>query len=175
MADIDLAEMERRDDPRFFEPNRTISHDEAREIAQRFINMHFNNEGEHSRASIPADQERDDDLLICAYIAQRRREETALSSRVRALEAALREAEHDAMRYRYLREHCCSHYPMTHDQPAEWSIEWGFQQITPDERYGSFDKWIDRDIERLDLDARAALTAAQGESRQDATDGGTNE
>lgn len=52
----------------------------------------------------------------------------------------------DARRYRYLRDYCSSHYPMTHEQPAEWSIGWQFQQGTPDERYGSFDSWIDRDI-----------------------------
>lgn len=52
----------------------------------------------------------------------------------------------DAARYRYLRDHCSWHYPMTQEQPAEWSIDWEFQQSTPDEAYGSFDIWIDRDM-----------------------------
>lgn len=54
----------------------------------------------------------------------------------------------DAARYRYLIEHCSSHFPMTHEQPAEWSIGWEFQQNKPHEAYGSFDIWIDADIER---------------------------
>lgn len=73
----------------------------------------------------------------------------------------LREAlEKDALRYRYLREHCSSHYPMSYDpaQPAEWSIGWEFQQGKPHERFGTFDSWIDRDIERLDPEERAALS-----------------
>jgi hypothetical protein len=51
---------------------RPISHDEAREIAQRLINSHFRNEP-HARASIPAKPDYDDDLLISAYIEQQRR------------------------------------------------------------------------------------------------------
>lgn len=56
-------------------------------------------------------------------------------------------AAKDAARYQYLRDHCSSHYPMTQEQPAEWSIGWEFQQSKPHEAYGSFDKWIDADIE----------------------------
>src|SRR5690349_4458951 len=37
-------------------------------------------------------------------------------------------AQNDALRYRYLKDHCSSFYPMTHEQPAEWSIGWEFQQ-----------------------------------------------
>lgn len=59
----------------------------------------------------------------------------------------VRESIADAKRYRYLRDHCSSHYPMTHEQPAEWSIGWEFQQRLPEEAYGSFDHWIDLDIE----------------------------
>lgn len=55
-------------------------------------------------------------------------------------------AAKDAARYQYLKNHCSSHYPMTHEQPAEWSIGWEFQQSTPLESHGSFDKWIDGDI-----------------------------
>lgn len=61
--------------------------------------------------------------------------------------ASASEAINDAARYRFLRDNCSSHYPMTYEQPAEWSIGWEFQQATPAEAYGSFDKWIDADIE----------------------------
>ncbi|WP_037152995.1 hypothetical protein [Rhizobium freirei] len=59
----------------------------------------------------------------------------------------VRQLRHDALRYQYLRDHCSSFYPMTHEQPAEWSIGWEFQQVKPHEAWGSFDKWIDADIE----------------------------
>jgi hypothetical protein len=67
--------------------------------------------------------------------------------------------ERDALRYRYLREHHSSHYPMSHEQPAEWTICWDFQQVTPAEAYGSFDSWIDRDIAALDEEDRALLSS----------------
>ena len=54
---------------------RPISHDEAREAMQRFVNSHFNNPRdtqEHARMSIPANPERDDDLVLSAYIEQQR-------------------------------------------------------------------------------------------------------
>lgn len=69
-------------------------------------------------------------------------------------------AVRDALRYRFLRDHCGSSHPMTQGQPAEWSIEWGFQQQTPDDAAGAFDALIDRDIERLDADDREALGGA---------------
>jgi hypothetical protein len=47
-----------------------ITHDQARAALQRFINRHFNNPGEKSRASIPAHQD-DDDILLSDYITQR--------------------------------------------------------------------------------------------------------
>lgn len=59
----------------------------------------------------------------------------------------VRDLRKDALRYQYLKDHCSCHYPMTHEQPAEWSIGWEFQQSKPHEAYGSFDKWIDADIE----------------------------
>ncbi len=73
----------------------------------------------------------------------------------------VRELRKDALRYRYLKEHCSSFYPMTHEQPAEWSIGWEFQQSKPHEAWGSFDKWIDADIEarsqrQAELDAEDA-------------------
>lgn len=66
----------------------------------------------------------------------------------RTIYSLVADAKADAERYRYLKECCSSHYPMTHEQPAEWSIGWEFQQRTPDERYGSFDLWIDCGISR---------------------------
>lgn len=66
----------------------------------------------------------------------------------RSIYSLVSDAKADAARYQYLKECCSSHYPMTHEQPAEWSIGWEFQQRTPDERYGSFDLWIDCDISR---------------------------
>ena len=51
---------------------RTISHDEAQQIAKRFIDGHFNNKGDHPRISIPARPDYDDDLLLLAYIEQQR-------------------------------------------------------------------------------------------------------
>lgn len=57
-----------------FETKREISHAEAREIAHRFINSHFHpRRGDGARMTIPADTERDDDLLILSYIAQQER------------------------------------------------------------------------------------------------------
>lgn len=50
---------------------RIISHDEAREIAQRLINSLFRKEP-YARIGIPARPDYDDDLLICAYIEQQR-------------------------------------------------------------------------------------------------------
>lgn len=49
---------------------RVVTHDEARAAAQRFIDGHFNNPGERPRISIPADLERDDDVLLMDYIEQ---------------------------------------------------------------------------------------------------------
>ena len=50
---------------------RTISHDEARESAQRLINSHFGTEPQ-AIVSIPANPDGDDDLILMAYIAQQR-------------------------------------------------------------------------------------------------------
>jgi len=54
---------------------RQISHDEAQEAMQRLVNSHFRNDPathEHARMSIPANPDRDDDLVLSAYIAQQR-------------------------------------------------------------------------------------------------------
>ena len=54
---------------------RPISHDEAQEATLRLINSHFNNPRdthEHARISIPANPDRDDDLILFAYIRQQR-------------------------------------------------------------------------------------------------------
>jgi len=48
---------------------RVISHEEAREIAHRLVNSHFR-KPDHARVSIPANPDRDDDLLIMSYIEQ---------------------------------------------------------------------------------------------------------
>lgn len=50
-----------------------VSHDEAREILNRFVSSHFRKtDEEHARFSIPADFRRDDDLRMIAYIDQQR-------------------------------------------------------------------------------------------------------
>jgi hypothetical protein len=49
--------------------SRRISHDEARESAQRLINSHFGSEPV-ARATIPANPDGDDDLILLAYIKQ---------------------------------------------------------------------------------------------------------
>jgi hypothetical protein len=59
------------------ETQRPIAHDEAKQIAHRFINKHFNNHRQDGttdwpRITIPADTERDDDLLLISYIEQQR-------------------------------------------------------------------------------------------------------
>jgi hypothetical protein len=99
------------------------------------------------------------DLL--AGIALSRADKIALCDQ--ALRAE--ELERDAMRYRHLRDHYGHHLPMTETQPAEWSISWEFQQSTPQERHGTFDFIIDRDIARWAAeDARdAAIDRALGE------------
>lgn len=60
-----------------------ISHDEARQIARRFCNSHFNRGADKARISIPADVNRDDDLLMDQYID----EQCAMSARIADLEA----------------------------------------------------------------------------------------
>lgn len=50
---------------------RTISHNEAREAAQRLFNSHFRQEP-CARIGIPARPDYDDDLVLLAYIDQRR-------------------------------------------------------------------------------------------------------
>jgi hypothetical protein len=47
-----------------------ITEEQARAAVSRFANRHFNNPGEKSRATIPAD-ENDDDILLMDYISQR--------------------------------------------------------------------------------------------------------
>lgn len=56
----------------FWMTDREILHDEAKLIAQRLINSHFGND-DRAHVSIPANPDRDDDLLILAYIEQQRR------------------------------------------------------------------------------------------------------
>lgn len=59
-----------------WETARTITHEEAHEIARRLIASHFHRtDCETARASIPANPDRDDDLLINSYIKQQARKE----------------------------------------------------------------------------------------------------
>lgn len=53
---------------------RPISHDEAREAVHRLVNSHFKQDP-RARMSIPANVDRDDDLVVCAYIEQQRAKE----------------------------------------------------------------------------------------------------
>lgn len=50
---------------------RQIGHDEAEAACKRLINSHFHNP-DHARISIPARPDEDDDLVLMAYIKQRR-------------------------------------------------------------------------------------------------------
>ncbi len=52
-------------------PNRKtiITHEQARQAVQKFTNLHFNNPGPKSRASIPAHED-DTDILLNDYITQ---------------------------------------------------------------------------------------------------------
>lgn len=51
---------------------RLISHDEARAALQRFVHSHFRDGREVARIGIPARPDYDDDLVLAAYIEQRR-------------------------------------------------------------------------------------------------------
>ena len=58
----------------FWETRREISNDEARRAAQRFINKHFDRiDREYPAVSIPANPERDDDLVLLSYFNQQER------------------------------------------------------------------------------------------------------
>ena len=78
---------------------RHVTHDEARQIAQRFINGHFGNVHQDGtknwpRMSIPASPQQDDDLLLCAYIEQNRRASiAAMPSRAEVLEECAKVAD----------------------------------------------------------------------------------
>jgi hypothetical protein len=77
------------------DPKTPVSHGEAMQIAHRYINMQFNNEGERPRASIPINLERDDDVLLMAYIRQNIRLSAALeAAEARAVEAERENREH---------------------------------------------------------------------------------
>lgn len=79
-----------------FYTNRVISHDEAREIADRLIASHFRKtDKEQARISIPANKERDDDLLIGAYIMQQRGVTARLESALRERDAEIERLERD--------------------------------------------------------------------------------
>jgi flagellar biosynthesis/type III secretory pathway chaperone len=68
----------------------TVTDDEARAILSRFIASHFRKpDHEHARFSIPAREDRDDDLSLSRYIT----ETAALRERVKTLEGKLANAE----------------------------------------------------------------------------------
>lgn len=71
----------------------TITNDEARGIAKRFIDGHFRNNAEHPRISIPADERRDDDIRLLAYIDQ----QEALAARAAVAETNLKNARQSIM------------------------------------------------------------------------------
>ena len=49
-----------------------VTHDEAAEIAQRFIDYFFGNKAKAPHVEIPANLERDDDIRLSDYIAQQK-------------------------------------------------------------------------------------------------------
>lgn len=69
-----------------FLTKRPISHSEAREAAQRLINSHFGNQP-HARTAVPPRPDYDDDMVLCAYIAQQREKEIAAPAMLAALKA----------------------------------------------------------------------------------------
>jgi hypothetical protein len=70
----------------------------------------------------------------------------------------------DALRYRYLRERHSYHYgvDMACPRPAEWGVEWSYQQTLPGEQFLSLDDLIDQDIAALDEEDRLALSVPVG-------------
>lgn len=70
----------------WFMPTREISHDEAREIAQRLINSAFGNNDDRARFSIPTRVDHDDDCLIIGFIEQQRQ---IKADRERAMQDAI--------------------------------------------------------------------------------------
>lgn len=67
--------------------------EQAMKSAQRFIDQHFNNaDTERPVTRIPADPERDDDLVLTDYIEQSGAENSALRARLREAEALITDA-----------------------------------------------------------------------------------
>lgn len=75
--------------PHMLDPKTPVTHEEAFEIAKRFIDYRFGNENEVPRASIPCDLERDDDVRLHAYIRQNAR----LSARLAEVERLVQQRE----------------------------------------------------------------------------------
>lgn len=75
--------------PHTLDPKTPVTHEEAFEIAKRFIDYRFGNDNEVPRASIPCNLERDDDVRLHAYIRQNAR----LSTRLAEAELDLANAE----------------------------------------------------------------------------------
>lgn len=53
-----------------------VTHDQAQEAANRFVNWWFQNKGKQPRVSIPARPDHDDDLLLTRYICEQREKES---------------------------------------------------------------------------------------------------
>jgi hypothetical protein len=72
----------------------------------------------------------------------------------------------DAARYRHLRDYRGGHYAMSYDppQPAEWFIQWEFQQQKPEDRTATFDELIDRDIEHKSIELAEEAQEAEFEA-----------
>lgn len=71
---------------------RHISHDEAQEALSRFEASHFHKtDKEHARISIPADPDRDDDLILGAYIRQQASSDKAYQEVIEAAKQHERE------------------------------------------------------------------------------------
>ena len=92
-------------------------------------------------------------------LARRAQAAESLASTLRGENERLRA---DAIRYRYLRDHRGYHYgiSMAEPSPAEWGIEWQYQQVKPGEHLLSTDDLIDQDIAALDEEDRAALKSS---------------
>lgn len=139
---------------------------DARDAVRAALSTEEQVEREDSREDLKqprgAGQELADRLARAEANADRAFKNAAITmEELETAEARIAELEADALRYRYLRGHHSDHYPMTWEQPAEWSIQWSiqwvFQQRTPAESFGTIDGWIDADIAALDDEDREAL------------------
>lgn len=85
-----MADLSTPGERQFWRTKRPISHEEARQSITRLINSHFKNEGERARISIPANPDRDDDLIAHSYVEQQREREAEF---VAALQGVIKVAD----------------------------------------------------------------------------------